>query len=61
MNFVILDYDAEADARLAKQLGVHAHPAFAAVAADGVKVTSRQFGPLQEPALRALLDGLVAK
>jgi len=58
VNFVILDYDVEADTRLAKQLGVHTHPAFAAIAVDGVKVTSRQFGPLQEPALRAILDGL---
>lgn len=56
MNFVILDFDVDADGRLAQRLGVRAHPAYALVASDGERVAERKFGALDEVALRALLD-----
>jgi hypothetical protein len=60
VNFVILDYDREADLALARQLGVARHPAYAVVAADGgpSAVQRRIFGPQTEPALTALLAEL---
>ena len=61
INFVILDYDLEADTVLAKRLGVHAHPAFAVVEPDSDRVTERFFGPQQEQQLRARLDAALAK
>ena len=61
VNFVILDYDSEADGRLAQRLGVRAHPAYALVATDGERVTERKFGPLDDVALRALLDAAAPK
>lgn len=56
VNFVILDYDRDADSRLAQRLGVRAHPAYAVVGAGGSQVVERRFGPLDEAALRAVLD-----
>ena len=61
VNFVILDYDLAADAALAKRLGVHAHPAFAVVEADGGRVVERFFGPQQEQQLRQHLDAALAR
>lgn len=60
MNFVILDYDIEADGRLAQRLGVRAHPAYAAIQPDGERVTERRFGALDAVALRTLLDSLAS-
>ncbi len=61
INFVILDYDLAADAALAKKLGVHAHPAFAVLEADGGRVVKRFFGPQQERELRAHLEAALAR
>lgn len=61
VNFVILDYDLPADTALAKQLGVHAHPAFAVIDADGKLVVERFFGPQQEKQLRERLDAALAR
>ena len=60
VNFARLDYDRADDSALAQKLGVRSHPAYAFVAPDGVQVTQRAFGPLEEKALRAQLDALVA-
>ncbi|MSP22834.1 MAG: hypothetical protein EXR66_07470 [Dehalococcoidia bacterium] len=61
MNFVVLDYDLPADIALSRQLGVHAHPAFAVIDADGKQVVERFFGPQQEQDLRARLDAALAR
>jgi thioredoxin-like negative regulator of GroEL len=61
VNFVILDYDIREEAALAERLGVRAHPAFAVLGADSVEVEERRFGPMDETALRALLDGVVGR
>ncbi len=58
VNLVVLDFDLEADAELARSLGAWAHPAWAVVAPDSNEVLERRFGPLNEPNLRALLDGV---
>ena len=60
VNFVILDYDDPADLALASDLGVAQHPAYGLVAPDSNEVVSRIFGPQPEPALRNLLDDLIA-
>ena len=60
VNFVILDYDDPADLALASDLGVARHPAYGLVAPDSNEVVSRIFGPQPEPALRNLLDDLIA-
>lgn len=58
VNLVVLDFDLEADAELARSLGAWAHPAWAVIAPDSNEVLERRFGPLNEPNLRALLDGV---
>lgn len=60
VNFVILDYDDPADHALARDLGIAQHPAYGLVAPDSDEVVSRIFGPQPEPALRNLLDDLIA-
>jgi hypothetical protein len=61
VNFVILDYDRDDDIALAKRLNAARHPAFVVVAPDSDEVVDRKFGPLNEPSLRELLDGVVAR
>ena len=56
VNFVILDFDLDADRSLAADLGVARHPAYGVVAPDSAEVTARAFGPQTEAALRGLLD-----
>lgn len=58
VNIVVLDFDLEEDAELARRLGAWAHPAWAVVAPDSDEVLDRRFGPLNERNLRALLDGV---
>jgi thioredoxin-like negative regulator of GroEL len=60
INFVILDYDLPADKALSKSLGVHAHPAFAVIDANGSRVVERFFGPQQEQQLRERIDAALA-
>ena len=62
VNFVVLDYDLEADYALAQRLGVAAHPAFATLApgGDAGQVQRRIFGPQTQVALTALLDELAS-
>ena len=59
VNLVVLDYDLDADAKLANELGVHAHPAWAVIAPDSDEVVERRFGPLNEDHLRELLASIV--
>jgi len=58
VNLVVLDFDRGDDAALARSLGAWAHPAWAVVAPDSNEVLERRFGPLNERALRAFLDGV---
>lgn len=60
INFVVLDYDMEADAALAKLLGVHAHPAFAVIEPNSDRVVEKFFGPQDEKQLRARLDAALS-
>ena len=56
VNFVVLDFDIEAERNLARALGVGRHPSFAVVTPDAAEVLRTTFGPLREVALRELLD-----
>lgn len=60
INFVILNYDDAADLALARDLGIARHPAYGLLAPDSDEVVSRIFGPQPQPALRALLQTLIA-
>ena len=60
VNFVILDFDIEAQRGLARTLGVGRHPSFAVVASGADDVLKTTFGPLREVALRELLDEAIA-
>ena len=63
VNFVILDYDLGEQREFAGEMGVARHPAFAVLPPNGSPedATYRRFGPLNEPNLREVLDGLVAR
>lgn len=60
VNFVILDYDLPEDYALARDLGVARHPAYGLLAPDSDEVIARIFGPQPKPALRNILDDLIA-
>ncbi len=63
INFVILDYDNDDDLRLARDLGVAQHPAYAVLPPDGGPddVSGRRFGPVPETELRRVLDSALAQ
>lgn len=63
INFVILDYDTEAELDLARELEIAAHPAFTIVPPNGAPGDHIEhiFGPLNEVQLRELLDGALAR
>ena len=63
INFVILDYDIDEDFDFAQEMGIAAHPAFGVIPPDGAPDTieHRAFGPLNEGALRELLDAAIAR
>ena len=56
VNFVVLDYNADADFELAEHLGVARHPAFAVLPPDSDRPAKRLAGPLPPDDLRALLE-----
>ena len=60
INFVILDFDVEAERDLARQLGVGRHPAFAVVTAGADDVAATHFGPQPEARLRDILGAAIA-
>ncbi len=53
INFVILDFDLDADLALAERLGVAAHPAYALIPANQHEPARKWFGPTPEEGLRA--------
>lgn len=63
VNFVILDYDLEADLDLARELEIPSHPAFTIVPPNSRPYDHivHIFGPLNEKDLRELLDDAIAQ
>ncbi len=63
VNFVILDFDRGNELDLAKSLGVGRHPAYAVVPPDSPPDDAllRQFGPLNDRALRTLLAEVIGR
>jgi thioredoxin-like negative regulator of GroEL len=61
INFVIWDYDRDADSGLADDYGVRAHPAFAIFAPDSDEVVDRFFGPQPEARLRDRIEAALAQ
>ena len=56
INFVILDFDLEADHALAQRLGIAAHPAYAIVEPGSAEAARKWFGPTIEEGLRERID-----
>lgn len=56
LNFVILDFDKEADHDLARRLGIAAHPAYGIVPAGESQPARKWFGPAIEAQLREQID-----
>ena len=63
INFVYLDYDIADEFDLAQEMGIAAHPAFGVIPPDSAPgaIEHRAFGPLNEAALRELLDAAIAR
>ena len=63
INFVILDYDIDADLDLARELEIPSHPAFTIVPPNGApgEHIVHIFGPQNEKNLRKLLDEALAQ
>ena len=63
LNFVILDFGRGDERELATLLGVGRHPAYAVVPPDSPPEGAllRQFGPLTDRALRALLAEAIGR
>lgn len=57
INFVILDFDIEADHALARRMGIAAHPAYAIILPGDTQPARKWFGPTLEPELRGLVRG----
>lgn len=60
INFVILDFDLEADLALAQRLGIAAHPGYALVLPGQFEPSTRWFGPTPEEGLRDRIGELLA-
>jgi len=61
INFVILDYMIDEQREFASIMSVAGHPAFAVIDANHHLKDARDqtFGSLNEPRLRAILEGLI--
>lgn len=60
INFVILDFDLEADLALAQRLGIAAHPGYALVLPGQFEPSKMWFGPTPEEGLRDRIGELLA-
>lgn len=59
LNFVVLDFDLEADHALAQRLGIAAHPAYGVVLAGQSEPAKKWFGPTTEKELRERIQAVL--